>query len=151
MQWGSQWATTTHSGINPMQIWELIDDRKGGAARGKPNPFVRVRPPQPDATPVLLDTPLATTELPEVSELSQSSALTVSDAVDRVEDFDRQQLRQQRFVDSRPSRDSSMTRVPSLVEQRLAVASQRLLLDEQDELEFMLLIAAATDDECYHL
>ena len=145
MQWGSRWQIATHAGINPFclcccQKDQPIDPDLGGSQFGeKPNPFLRVKPPEPiaaDGDSSSIGTPLT------------SSTELTNEFLYATETFDRQQLAKRRTADSRWLRRHRAPRVP-VIDDQLVVAFQKFLRIE--EIEFLMLITAAMDDdECCH-
>ena len=140
MQWGSQWAIATHSGVNPLCLCCCDDTRNSGGSlksrQGKSesatrsadgvNPLLRVKPP-------------GTNEATRSSSTSQPS-LPQRELIYATDAFDGQRGSKDSKADSRwRGIEYRRVRVPKL-DTLLLVAFQKLLRDE--ELEFLLLLLA---------
>ena len=150
MQWGSQWAIATHSGVNPFCLCCCDDTltNSGGASHSKTadttsvagtrsadgvNPLIRVMPPKADA-----GTALAGTLAPS-STISQRGT-TERELIYATEAFDRRREAINTGADSRwQGVEYQQVRVPML-DTMLVVAFQKLLRDE--EMEFLVLLLA---------
>lgn len=139
MQWGSQWTIATHLGSNPFYVEQNFGGTQFGSASA-PNPFLRVRPPEADtsASQTVEEATVADTASPQVVTEDNRELIYAT------ESFDRQQQDSRREVDSRWLRRHRKHRVPA-IDVRLAVAFQKFLRFE--ELEFIVLVAAITDNE----
>lgn len=138
MNWGSVWEFTDYTRQNWWNLWieEEEEANLGGSSFGDtqqersnaPNPFLRVKPPQ--SSPAVVS-----------EEVSDESAR--SDLVYATENFDRRQRADSDETDSRWLADRRGLQVPVL-DDRLVVAFQKFLRDEEQE--FLLLLIAAEED-----
>jgi len=148
MQWGSQWQVATHAGFNLLCLCgcQNRETNPGGSTFKKDraaNPLLRVRPRQNELVtqPLVTDTNSSLTSTTSTNSIRQPER----ELVYATETFDRQQQDSERKADSRWLRRHRKHRVPA-IDVRLVVAFQKVLREE--EIEFMLLVAAIEADEC---
>ena len=146
MQWGSEWAFTTHAGLNPFCLCccpkeEEVQENLGGSSfRDGTNPLLRVAAPQPNAV-IPLETNLSTTSF------ENAIGSTADEFVYATETFDRRQPVRSRKADTRWLRRHRDLKVP-VIEARLVVAFQKFLRNE--EAEFLTLVIAMDEEVCCH-